>query len=345
MSRTTYTDALTGAAIALQGGTCSCAPGAQAARVRTNTLFFPGCSFMNNAQDIMDRVFSDLREYDASCGITLLCCGKILEFEADGARLRENFERALVERCIEKRVRRIIAACPNCVHELRTAFARYHSEYAVEIAPLPQALAENGKRVRANAAAQLVHAEISQGENPLNTASPAPYAGAKTASPQDAANAAAASPENTVQPAQRTQHEAPLRVAVHDSCPDRSLGEFAQATRALFAPDMLAETAHNRKNSLCCGSLANAAGNYNAGDRLAHLHGEEGVQAGAAALVTSCMSCAHQLSVLQDTLPVFHYFELLYETRIPWRAMPATTQTRFLFESLKGTRTFIGADA
>lgn len=305
MNGTTYEDALTDASITLCGDSCMCAPSPDQTPHRSTTLFFPGCSFMNNAQSIMRDVFNDLRAADPSCGITLLCCGKILEFETGGKAIRDDFEMQLVERCISKRVRKIIAACPNCVHELRAAFARYHSEYEIEIVALPYALAASGKRIQAQAAMQFMNAE---------------------------------SPDCK-------QASKPVRFAVHDSCPDRALGEFAQATRSLFAPDMLVETAHNRKKSLCCGSLANSAGNYDAGDRLAHLHGEEGVQAGAAALVTSCMSCAHQLSVLQDALPVFHYLELLYETRIPWRAMPATTQTRFLFESLEGTRTFIGADA
>ncbi|MEG0071721.1 MAG: (Fe-S)-binding protein [Raoultibacter sp.] len=130
--------------------------------------------------------------------------------------------------------------------------------------------------------------------------------------------------------------------AVHDSCPDRSRGEFATALRALFPQGTLVETAHNRTTSFCCGSLARAAGNARAADVAARKHGEEACEAGAHVLVTSCMSCAYQLATGQSDALVCHYLELLFNEDIDWTGMPPFMKTRFLFEELHGAREYHG---
>lgn len=125
---------------------------------------------------------------------------------------------------------------------------------------------------------------------------------------------------------------ADVAVCVHDSCPDRSTGEFADGVRALLPEGMVVEAAHVRNRSFCCGSLLRAAGKFEAGDKQARRHGEEAEEVHAAAIVTACVSCAFQLATKQDAVPVFHYLELLFDWRIDWRAADAYMKLRFLFD-------------
>ncbi len=134
------------------------------------------------------------------------------------------------------------------------------------------------------------------------------------------------------------------RVCVHDSCPDRERGEFAEATRALLPQDMLVEAQHNRKTSFCCGALARAAGRPAASAAASLRHAAEAEQVGASAIVVSCVSCAQQLARSQDNMSVHHYLELVHGESVDWRTMPGYMTTRFLFEESHGTRDFVGMD-
>ena len=114
------------------------------------------------------------------------------------------------------------------------------------------------------------------------------------------------------------------KLTVQDSCPDRKTGEFARGTRSLLPAGSVVEMA----------------------TRQSQRRGEEGVAAGADAIVTACMSCASQLSNFQDALPVIHYLELLCNERIDWASLPPYLQVRFLFETHSGRRDYRGlADA
>lgn len=126
------------------------------------------------------------------------------------------------------------------------------------------------------------------------------------------------------------------RVCVHDSCPDRETGEFADGLRALLPAELLVQTSHERERSFCCGSLLRAAGKPFVADAMAVRHGEEAQGVDAAGIITSCMSCAYQLSVSQRAVPVFHYLELLCETRICWEEADTFMKLRFLFDDVLG---------
>ncbi len=56
-------------------------------------------------------------------GISLLCCGKILSYEADGAELMKSFQLQLCDHLADTGIKRIVAACPNCVKALREGLA------------------------------------------------------------------------------------------------------------------------------------------------------------------------------------------------------------------------------
>ena len=129
---------------------------------------------------------------------------------------------------------------------------------------------------------------------------------------------------------------ADVRMSVHDSCPDRDTGEFADGLRALMPAELMVEGSHVRRRSYCCGSLLRANGKPLVADAMAQRHGEEARSLEAVALVTSCMSCAFQLSVAQSAVPVFHYLELLYHWRIVWEDAYAYLKLRFLFDEALG---------
>lgn len=122
------------------------------------SLFFPGCSLINYALPLVSAVYDTLREQGLADGISFLCCGKILSYEPDGDAKRASFESQLVERLLETKITRIVAACPNCVKALRDAFAADErmAGHPVEVVALPCELARVGYKVDASTASLLV---------------------------------------------------------------------------------------------------------------------------------------------------------------------------------------------
>lgn len=122
------------------------------------SLFFPGCSLVNYALPLVSAVYDTLRQQGLADGISLLCCGKILSYEPDGDAKRASFESQLVERLLETKITRIVAACPNCVKALRAAFEADErmAAHPVEVLALPCELARVGYKVDARTAALLV---------------------------------------------------------------------------------------------------------------------------------------------------------------------------------------------
>ena len=311
---------------ALTGSTVSCSyPGLDAravkgegllgsAQKRCETLFFPGCSLLNYGLPLVQAVYDLLRDAGQVEGISLLCCGLILRYEPDGKTVRREYETQLREHVAALGVKRIVAACPNCVSALRAAFAADERTRDVELVALPQVLVDLGYRVDEDVARKMLAAEAPTG---LSAESPA---------------------------------ESPGKFSAHDSCPDRATGEFADGLRSLMGPNLIVEPEHNRKRSQCCGSLIRATGNFAAADAQAEKRGEEAVAAGASAIVTACVSCTFQLTMAQHAVPVFHYLELLYDWRIDWAHVDQYMKLRFLFDNPKeqGTdsnpRAFVGLE-
>jgi len=122
------------------------------------SLFFPGCSLINYALPLVAAVFDTLKQQGLADGISLLCCGKILSYEPEGEVKRASFEEQLIERLLETDIKRIVAACPNCVKALREAFEKDEriAERGIEVVPLPSELAKLGYRVDGSVAAQLI---------------------------------------------------------------------------------------------------------------------------------------------------------------------------------------------
>lgn len=267
---------------------------------RARTLFFPGCSLINYALPLVKATYDLLAAAGRVEGISLLCCGKILSFEPDGKAVRAAFEDQLCEHVAAAGVERIVAACPNCVAALRSALVEDERTAGVEVVPLPLELEALGYRVDADVASRLLCDELKAGADFYEVC------------------------EGGTRPE--------LRFSVHDSCPDRQTGEFADGLRALMPADLIVEPAHTRRCSQCCGSLVRAAGHIDKALEQSQARGAEAVAAGGSGIVTACVSCSFLLSVSQWRVPVFHYLELLFDWRIDWRAADAYMKLRFLFD-------------
>ncbi|MBR3181983.1 MAG: (Fe-S)-binding protein [Eggerthellaceae bacterium] len=151
----------------LAGSTVSCSyPGLEAVRTAPagekpagKSLFFPGCSFLNYAMPLVQSVYDLLRNAGEVDGISVLCCGKILEYEGDGGVARAAFEQQFREHIAETDVQRIVAACPNCVSALRKLLAVDEATAGIEVVPLPKLLVEMGYTIDPSTAAAMVHAD------------------------------------------------------------------------------------------------------------------------------------------------------------------------------------------
>ncbi|HBT95099.1 MAG TPA: hypothetical protein DEB24_02870, partial [Coriobacteriia bacterium] len=111
-------------------------------------------------------------------------------------------------------------------------------------------------------------------------------------------------------------------VCVHDSCPDRSHGVFADGIRALLAGLDIREVQHNRRRSQCCGMGKLRALTHPelsaklTDDRLFELKAS-----GADTVVAGCLTCVGALQPVAR-----HYLELAFRTRVDWNGVHATME-------------------
>lgn len=347
MDEYTFDDALTGTSI-------TCGFPQMIARVdpgrgvqRAESIFFPGCSFINYMTPLVRSVTDLLMQAGEVQGVSLLCCGKILEYEPNAATIRSAFEADLRAHILAAGVKRIVAACPNCVYALRALLDADEATADVRVVPLPRVLVDLGYRIDPNVARRMV-ADAHRAR---------PYGAdvsAAVTTPADRGDAASAGSGVRISSAERADQLDADRLpvfVVHDSCPDRDTGEFADATRAIMGEAPVADQEHCRSKSLCCGSRARAVGKFDAAAKLARKNGAESVDAGGDAIVVPCVSCAFLLSALQKDLPVFHYLELLYDWRIDWESAEQYMKLRFLFDvedaakaPAESGRAFMGID-
>lgn len=308
---------------ALTGNTIECTyPGLQALSLgkseeenNCTSIFFPGCSFINYALPLVKSVYELLEDAHVVDGISLLCCGKILAYEENGHEVRAAFEKELIEAFAKTNITKIISACPNCVFALRPVLARDSRTSHIEVIPLVTQMLDLGYRLDADTVERMVREEYENNQARYD-----------------------------VQAALE-----PLLLAPKDSCPDKKTGEFASGLREILPSNLQVEMKHNKAHSVCCGSLARAAGKNDLADKQAQTHSEEVRSAGASALITSCVSCAYQLTVSQHAVPIFHYLEFLFNWRIPWGLADEYMKLRFLFDDSsalqsEGKRPFVGLD-
>lgn len=154
-----FTDALTGDVVAFDASSTDVEiDRSHAGQVDASctSLFFPGCSFINYAMPLVGAVYDLLRNAGEVDGISVLCCGKILSYEEDGAAVREAFESQLRDHIALMQPERIICACPNCVRALREALALDPRTKDVRLVALPEALANVGYQLDPRICARLI---------------------------------------------------------------------------------------------------------------------------------------------------------------------------------------------
>ncbi len=254
------------------------------------SVFFPGCSFLNYAMPLVSATYDLLLKHGVVQGISVLCCGKILSYEPDGQKLRDAFEAQLRDHMADSGIAQLVCACPNCVKALREAFANDPRTSGIRIVALPQVLADLGYELDASACTRLVKGEAADD----------------------------------------------VLFCVHDSCPDRATGEFAQGLRALIPEGLWVDPEHAYKRSICCGSLPRAAGKFEQADKCALTNAEEACAVEADAIITACMSCTFQLNMAQPLIQCVHYLEMLFSWRIDWSRVGAYMKLRFLFDETLG---------
>ena len=158
-------------ALAMSRVSCSY-PGLEAVSVAASdiaeceSLFFPGCSFLNYAMPLVQSTYDLLLDAEEVDGISLLCCGKILEYEGDGGAHRAKFEQQFRERIAQTNIKRIVAACPNCVYALRKLLSADEATAGISVVPLPTVLNDMGYRIDPGMAESVVYNDgrISAGE-------------------------------------------------------------------------------------------------------------------------------------------------------------------------------------
>jgi Fe-S oxidoreductase len=253
-----------------------------------DTLFFPGCSLISYAPDLVRKVGAWLSAQGFSWALSDSCCGSPLISHGRPDRARVLRHR-IVEQCRAAGIRRVLTVCPGCGDELLSLLA----QEGIEVIPLPRLLAEAGVQVSSAAFA------------------PTPATPTLAPAPAPAPSAAPATPTLTF----------------FDSCHDR-LQQHGIPIRRLFARLPSVELAHHCRNTLCCGAGGGVSSfDADISDRrLEHLLGEA-ADAGAGALVTTCPTCTYTFAykrLLGSTTPVLahldchHYLEYVFETPIDW---------------------------
>lgn len=140
---------------ALANATVTCSfPGLEAVRVNHDahgrpctSLFFPGCSFVNYSLPLVQAVYDLLLGAGRVDGMSMLCCGKILAYEPDGKSVQADFEQQFRDHVAATDVRRLVAACPNCVETLRRLLAAEERTAGIEVVPLVTELVDMGYRI------------------------------------------------------------------------------------------------------------------------------------------------------------------------------------------------------
>lgn len=125
------------------------------------------------------------------------------------------------------------------------------------------------------------------------------------------------------------------RVSVHDSCPDRSNGLFAQSTRALLGlgtttPE-IQEMQNHGLHTICCGAGGMASlGNPALSTKRRARRLDQFKNTGAECLVCNCVSCVQALVQNAEAPPVHHYLELLLDIPIDWQAVQKNVDRVYL---------------
>ncbi len=118
-----------------------------------STLFFPGCSLLVFAPEIVNKMYELLISYEGKCGLTYLCCGKILQYEPDSKEIKKTHEKNLAQSFGLNGVKKIIAGCPNCAKTTQEIVKTYGDIGDIEVVALATYLKDKGLKIDPNSLA------------------------------------------------------------------------------------------------------------------------------------------------------------------------------------------------
>ncbi|WP_353853015.1 (Fe-S)-binding protein [Dehalobacter restrictus] len=84
----------------------------------SDTYFFPGCTFMTYSPKLTKEVYNRLRKEIGCREILTDCCGNPF-YQMGLSDSAHQFSNSLIDKIVQKEVKRLIVACPNCFYRLR----------------------------------------------------------------------------------------------------------------------------------------------------------------------------------------------------------------------------------
>ncbi|MDR3036838.1 MAG: (Fe-S)-binding protein [Coriobacteriales bacterium] len=259
-------------------------------------LFMPGCALAGYSRELTLAVYEYLREAGEVDGLSVICCGKVLDFVATPGECAA-YAGVVAARLAAHGVTRIVTACPNC-YQAYTALAGDGCG------------GQEGRLSRADAS---------------DTSTAPPFSSATSTSCRIevlAVSEVLARRGVRFGPSEATPFTS---VCVHDSCPSRTDGVFAHSVRSLFEGVELREMAHSQTRARCCGQgKLLPLGHPEQSKDLANERLAESAATGAECLVTYCTNCAQVLRGASQ--PSYHYLELLFGIHIDWDAVTIAWQ-------------------
>ena len=110
-----------------------------------------------------------------------------------------------------------------------------------------------------------------------------------------------------------------ITFSIHDACPDKAQGVFAESVRALFKDLPMKEMEHCRSRTMCCG-FGRLLGvcKPKASVFINSRREEEFLETEADVLVNYCFTCANAFNYLAVAGRAAHYLELLFHHQIDW---------------------------
>ncbi len=110
-------------------------------------------------------------------------------------------------------------------------------------------------------------------------------------------------------------------IAVHDSCPDRHRGIFADGIREVLKNREVVEMACAGIDTMCCGSGGlSPFGDKEVGQTVKSNKAAQCRATGAGHLVTTCFNCADSLAQAVHPMETHHFMEYLLGHQADWQA-------------------------
>ncbi|MCL1798236.1 MAG: (Fe-S)-binding protein [Eggerthellaceae bacterium] len=269
---------------------------------QADTLFFPGCSLVSYAPELIRAIGQWLDESGIAWALTDECCGSPL-MSAGLFERSEALRSRLLDQIRAAGITRVLTICPGCGEELGEVMGG-----EIDIMPLPELLLAHAAEGFPGAGGAGTGAGIGTGIG----------AGTGTGGTGTSADAGGFPASSLAQ-----------GLTFFDSCHDRYDRRHGRATRRLlkacFPHAAQREMPHRGTHTLCCGA-GGAVATYDADitQRRVWRIIDEARETGAGTLVTACPTCTYTIAqaCLGAEAPrgidSHHYLELVFGEAIDW---------------------------